>query len=908
MTLFLERLEDRRLLAGTPSVSTGGGPGGGIQLFANGQPSVSGLVPGDGTVGISTLVAVTVDVNLPNVGAGVSDASLRVSGAVTLVRVRDSVSIPANVNTTGGGDAIVLTPTAPLEPNTQYRFSVTDKVTDTSGAKFIPFTSTFTTGNTTAAADPTIRFNKTELPLTQGYQWTSVTIGPDGRLYAGTRTGQIVRFVLNPDGTVGGSKTIQTVRTANDGAERLITGMVFDPKSTKTNPILWVSHGINLLEGAPNWSGKISKLTGRNLETYAGVIYNLPRSGRDHLTNQPVFGPDGLLYVAVGSQTAQGGADSQWGLREETRLSAAILQINPAKITTELNVKTQDAGGPYNPYKKGNPVRLYATGVRNAYDLLWTRDGKLFAPTNGSAKGGNSPAGGGAPALSNIPTQNDPLYDIVEGGYYGHPNTARGEFVLNGGNPTSGKDHAEITQYPVGTQPNPNYQGVAYDFGRNASPNGVIEFSSSNKVFGGALNGKILVAQYSAGDNIIVLSRDANGNVSKGEIGFAGLTQFVDPLDLVQDPNTGYVYVAEYGAARITLLTPDNSKLLSGRRVRTDHEQFTFNDVRGGGQSSPVQTLTIRNRGSRGLTIGSMSFVGNDASMFALISAPTQPFDLGPGQYVTITFRFTAPVTTSNGVKSATLRIVSNDTAGDATKDIPVRGLATNGLEGENEPSFQRVLDAWRIPVTVGDDDAAEADMPLPPRTPNDEIEAQTFVKAGAGNVTIEPIAVFAPNFDAFVAGVGYFNPSNGATTQVFAVNENSHQTVDPKIAGWTQFDPGDAAFGLYTLWPQRSNRITYTQDSRNTWDTSSADGHKVRVYPLKRADGSTEPNAYVMGFEAISSPTDHQDIVLVVRNVAIVGSRTASSVADSAPAAPPSAGRVFSNLFIGPKPLEELV
>ena len=27
-------------------------------------------------------------------------------------------------------------------------------------------------------------------------------------------------------------------------------------------------------------------------------------------------------------------------------------------------------------------------GVRNAYDLVWTRDGLLYAPTNGSAAGG----------------------------------------------------------------------------------------------------------------------------------------------------------------------------------------------------------------------------------------------------------------------------------------------------------------------------------------------------------------------------------------------------------------------------------------------------------------------------------------------------------------------------------------
>ncbi|MCS7032939.1 MAG: choice-of-anchor D domain-containing protein [Phycisphaerae bacterium] len=900
MIVSFENLEVRRFLSLTPSAGTAGEGGSFSVLASTMRPSVSDVVPRNGATGISTLVSVKVDVRLPNIGAGVSDSSVKTPGNVTLVRVRDGAVVPSNVNTTGGGDAIILTPSSPLETNTEYRFTVTDRVTDTTGARFTPFTSTFTTGQTNGVADPLIRFNKVPLPLTQGYNWTSLAIGPDRRLYAGTRTGQIVRFTLNPDGTVSGSRTIQTVRTANGGMERLITGFAFDPKSTKTNPILWVSHGVNLLEGAPNWSGKISKLTGRNLENYTEVIYNLPRSARDHLTNQPVFGPDGMLYVSVGSQSAQGAPDLQWGLREETRLSAAILRIDTEKITAPLNVKTTDAGGPYNPSKRGNPVRIYATGVRNAFDLLWTRDGKLLAPSNSSASGGNSPAGNGAPALTSVPTQNDFLYEIREGGYYGHPNPVRGEFVLNGGNPTSGKDEAEVLVYPVGTRPEPHYQGIIYDFGRNESPNGIVEFSSSNRVFGGKLNGKILVAQYSGGDNIIVLTRGPNGEITRGEIGFAGLTQFVDPLDIIQDSVTGFLYVAEYGAGRITMLTPDNSQLLSGRRVRTDRDLVVFTEVRGG-QPSPSQNLTIRNRGQRALTVSTLEFVGPDAAMFSLTSAPNRPFELQPGQYITIAFNFNPPITTGNGVKSAALRIVSNDTAGDAVKDVPVRGIATPGLENANEPSLQRVLEAWRIPLTVGDDDPDEANMPIPPRSPNDEVVAQTFVKAGPGNVTIQPIAVYAPDFTTFVAEVGFYNPASGARTRVFQVNRANHQSVNPLITGWDQFDPGSSAFGIYTLWPQRQDRVTHTQDSRNPWDSSPAGGRKVRVYPLRKPDGSMEPNAYVLGFEAISSPTDHQDLVLIVRNVRIASSgNSLQSVARSAPT-PPMAKPIFGQVLLDP-------
>ena len=34
-------------------------------------------------------------------------------------------------------------------------------------------------------------------------------------------------------------------------------------------------------------------------------------------------------------------------------------------------------------------------------------------------------------------TMHDYVFDIKKGGYYGQPNITRGEYILNGGNPTS---------------------------------------------------------------------------------------------------------------------------------------------------------------------------------------------------------------------------------------------------------------------------------------------------------------------------------------------------------------------------------------------------------------------------------------------------------------------------------------
>ena len=92
-----------------------------------------------------------------------------------------------------------------------------------------------------------------------------------------------------------------------------------------------------------------------------------------------------------------------------------------------------------------SPLTFYATGVRNAYDIIWHSNGQLYAPTNGSAAHGATPgydgtspapqridgpyAGTIVPAIPDvIDTENDYLYRVVQGGYYGHPNPQRGEY------------------------------------------------------------------------------------------------------------------------------------------------------------------------------------------------------------------------------------------------------------------------------------------------------------------------------------------------------------------------------------------------------------------------------------------------------------------------------------------------
>jgi hypothetical protein len=102
-------------------------------------------------------------------------------------------------------------------------------------------------------------------------------------------------------------------------------------------------------------------------------------------------------------------------------------------------------------------------------------------------------------------------------------------------------------------RPDRNWRGVAYTFGNHYSPNGVIEYRSSN--FGGALKGKLLVARYSAGDDIVALTPGGSAldivGADTSIPGFGGLT---DPLDIVEDRSTGNVYVSAVAASRLVLL------------------------------------------------------------------------------------------------------------------------------------------------------------------------------------------------------------------------------------------------------------------------------------------------------------------------------------------------------------------
>lgn len=424
-----------------------------------------------------------------------------------------------------------------------------------------------------------VAFEKVDLPDTHD-RHTSLTFGPDGKLYASTIDGRIKRFTIHEDGTIVDKEIIYSLQDANSvRTPRLTIGFEFDPSSDPENLIAYVTHSTFVLTDGPAWDGKLSRLSGENLQHVEDVLINLPRSAKDHLTNSIVFGPDSALYFTQGSNTAMGDPDKTWSFREESLLSAAVLRLDFEKLASEslpLDVKTEE-GGTYNPFAHRAPLTIYATGLRNSYDLLWHSNNNLYIPTNGSSAGGNVPTvKKGVKRINGEPyngpfvrgiqmvkqPQKDFMFRVEKGGYYGHPNPGRGEFILNGGNPSFEEDPAEVEEYPVGILPDANWRGYSFDFHHHISPNGIIEYQSS--AFNGALKGKILVTTFANNKGIVVLEPGGEKNdiIAATEGNFVpGFSNFKAPLDLVEDINNGNIYVSEFGdEGKITLLRPTKGK------------------------------------------------------------------------------------------------------------------------------------------------------------------------------------------------------------------------------------------------------------------------------------------------------------------------------------------------------------
>lgn len=376
-------------------------------------------------------------------------------------------------------------------------------------------------------------------------QPTTLAFGPDGRLFVADQEGRIQALTLDAAGTA--VTALEEVTTNADLQE--VFGIAFDPAGGGSPPAVFVTNtvsGFGAAGPAPagSFPGKITVINGPGYSKITDIITGLSTSDSAHQANGISFGPDGRLYIAHGS-TTNAGVDVPGGPlfeRPDVPLSGAVL-------VTDFNVGIYDGAVTYSPAgvysstvdQVSGDVSVYASGLRNPYDLVWHSNGKLYATDNGP----NAGLGGGSTSCTTedpdpwAPDDRGPdeLNLIEAGEYYGQPNRNRGRFdvrqcIYHNGTEGDGADWTgPIDLLPVST-------------------NGIVEYTAGT--FSGKLQGDLFYVALIAGQlGRIQLSGDGSSVISQTTFADG----FVFPLDVTVGSG-GTIYVAEFGGSVITYLKP----------------------------------------------------------------------------------------------------------------------------------------------------------------------------------------------------------------------------------------------------------------------------------------------------------------------------------------------------------------
>jgi len=123
--------------------------------------------------------------------------------------------------------------------------------------------------------------------VTNLYSPTTVAYGPDEKLYIGTVDGWLYKLTLDDSYNVLETVSSSVVQNTSSSVLRSILGLAFDPMDTADVPSVYVSHthsfhGESASSSGGAVNGKVSVVSGSNMDQILDVITGLPAADHDH--------------------------------------------------------------------------------------------------------------------------------------------------------------------------------------------------------------------------------------------------------------------------------------------------------------------------------------------------------------------------------------------------------------------------------------------------------------------------------------------------------------------------------------------------------------------------------------------------------------------------------------------------
>jgi hypothetical protein len=339
-------------------------------------------------------------------------------------------------------------------------------------------------------------------------------------------------------------------------------------------------------------------------------------------------------------------------------------------------------------------------------------------------------------------------------------------------------------------------------------------------------------------------------------------------------------------------LGSDASRISDGgsSAVAFEPPRAVVTGMRGVAAPPAAYTVQLHNGGQAAAQVSALALSGMNAALFRIAPPAALPATIMPGGNLAVTLQMDTgntlpPLAANTDTGSTFLTATLTATTSVGAIASPVFGLvmSTNAAGSALEPTLGQILTTLGYSLNVGmaqnnwNPNRGNTAVDLPRvEAGTDEVAAPLFVRAGAGNVTLVPVARFSPQGEM---PFGWYPPNTPTMrTRVAAMagitdpqtTDKARMVYPPLVApATTSFDPGAAPFGIWVFSGQAATTTNgdynYSQDALNV---PTPGVHRFKAYPFKDAAGPVA-NTYLLAVEEASNG-DYQDYVFILSNVRV--------------------------------------